>query len=148
MIGEARAKELILLGRRLSAEEALAIGLVNRVTPPEKDVLDDTLEWIRPITEGAPIAQRAALGAIDAAARLPLEQGLKLEREAYDECLRSEDRREALLRFRRKAGSELPGPLAARTRTCSEQAIVQRHGPPRGPATPGNSREHALLFRS
>ena len=102
LIGEARAKELILLARRVSAHEALAIGLVNRVTPAGTSVLDDALEWIRPIREGAPIAQRAALGAIDASREVPLARGVELERVFYDECLRSEDRREALRAFSEK----------------------------------------------
>jgi methylglutaconyl-CoA hydratase len=109
LIGEGRAKELILLGRRLRAEEALAIGLINRVTPSGKDVVSDALEWIEPITRGAPIAQRAALAAIDAAFRLPLEQGLQFEREAYDDCLTSEDRREALLAFAEKRPANYKG---------------------------------------
>jgi methylglutaconyl-CoA hydratase len=102
VIGEARAKELILLGRRVDAREALAIGLVNRVTPSGSHVLDDTLEWIRPIAQGAPIALAAALGAIDASFDLSLGHGLELERVFYDECLRSEDRVEALQAFAEK----------------------------------------------
>lgn len=99
IIGEARAKELILLGRRISAAHALAVGLVNRVSRPGVSVLDDTLEWIRPIVDGAPIAERAALAAIDASAVLDLDAGLDRERELYDACLASEDRREALAAF-------------------------------------------------
>jgi enoyl-CoA hydratase/carnithine racemase len=102
VIGEARAKELILLGRRIDAREALSIGLVNRVTPAGKSVLDDTLEWIRPISEGAPIALAAALGSIDSSFDLSLGHGLELERVFYDECLRSEDRLEALRAFAEK----------------------------------------------
>jgi enoyl-CoA hydratase len=102
LIGEAKAKELILLATRLSAPEALAFGLVNRVTPAGKDLVEDALEWIRPISEGAPIAQAAALAAIDAASRVPLAEGLELERVFYDECLRSEDRVEALAAFAEK----------------------------------------------
>ena len=102
LIGEARAKEMILFGKRLTAKEALAIGLVNRVTPAGKDVLEDTLEWIEPLANGAPIAQRAALRAIDDSFHVPLERGLELERVHYDECLRSEDRVEALEAFAAK----------------------------------------------
>lgn len=101
-VGEPRAKELILLGRRISASHALAIGLVNRVTRPGVNLLADTLEWIRPIAEGAPIAQRAALAAIDAALQLDLPAGLARERELYEGCLASEDRREALSAFAEK----------------------------------------------
>jgi enoyl-CoA hydratase/carnithine racemase len=96
MFGEARAKELILLGRRISASEALATGLVHRVSPPNVAVLDDALEWIEPILSGAPIAQRAALAAIDGAGDRTLAEGLAFEAALYEQCLLSEDRREAL----------------------------------------------------
>src|SRR5580698_3901646 len=46
LVGEARAKEIILLGRRLSAAEALRWGLVNRVTPKGTSVVDDTVSWL------------------------------------------------------------------------------------------------------
>jgi len=102
VVGEARAKEVILLGRRLGAAEALAWGLVNRVSPAGSTVLDDTLAWIDPIANGAPIAQAAALGAVDASYDVPLAHGLELERVFYDETLRSEDRVEALKAFAEK----------------------------------------------
>jgi enoyl-CoA hydratase/carnithine racemase len=102
VVGEARAKEMILLARRLSANEALAWGLVNRVTPAGKNVVDDTLEWIAPIADGAPIAQGAALEAIDRSFDTTLELGLELERVSYDRTVVSEDRREALAAFAEK----------------------------------------------
>ncbi|MCS6902551.1 MAG: enoyl-CoA hydratase-related protein [Polyangiaceae bacterium] len=102
IVGEARAKEMILLGRRLTAQEALAWGLVNRVSPAGVHVVDDTLEFLAPILDGAPIAQTAALRAIDVSFEVTLEQGLELERVFYDETLRSEDRREALRAFAEK----------------------------------------------
>lgn len=101
ILGEARAKELILLGRRVTADEALAFGLVNRVCPSDEPILAHTLEFIRPIIQGAPIAQRAALEAIRAA-ELPFERGLEAELTAYEPCIRSEDRREALQAFAEK----------------------------------------------
>lgn len=102
VVGEARAKEMILLARRLSAGEALAWGLVNRVTAAGKNVVDDTLEWIAPIADGAPIAQGAALEAIDRSFDATLELGLELERVSYDRTIVSEDRREALAAFAEK----------------------------------------------
>ena len=102
VVGEARAKEMILLARRLSANEALAWGLVNRVTPAGKNVVDDALEWIAPIADGAPIAQGAALEAIDRSFDTTLELGLELERVSYDRTIVSEDRREALAAFAEK----------------------------------------------
>jgi methylglutaconyl-CoA hydratase len=102
LIGEARAKELILLARRLSAGEALAWGLVNRVTPEGASVVDDAVSWLAPVAQGAPIAQAAALEAIDRAPDLPLDLGLELEKVSYDKVLVSEDRREALEAFAAK----------------------------------------------
>jgi enoyl-CoA hydratase/carnithine racemase len=102
LVGAARAKELILLGKRISASHALAIGLVNRVSRPGTNVVDDALEWIRPIVEGAPIALYAALRAIDASSMLDLDAGLSRETELYEDCLGSEDRKEALAAFAEK----------------------------------------------
>jgi len=102
IVGEARAKEMILLGRKLGAAEALSWGLVNRVSPEGVSVLDDTLRWIEPISAGAPIAQAAALAAIEGSYDVPLPAGLELERVHYDETLRSEDRLEALRAFAEK----------------------------------------------
>jgi methylglutaconyl-CoA hydratase len=109
VVGEARAKEMILLARRLDAHEALAWGLVNRVTPEGANVVDDAVEWIRPIAEGAPIAQAAALEAIDRALDVSLELGLELEKVSYDKTLVSGDRREALAAFAEKRKPRFEG---------------------------------------
>ncbi len=102
IVGEARAKEMILLGRRLDAAEALAWGLVNRVVPAGTDLLEDTLAFIEPIANGAPIAQAAALEAIDRSFDVGLALGLELEKVSYDKVLVSSDRREALAAFAEK----------------------------------------------
>ena len=102
VVGEARAKEMILLGRAITADVALAWGLVNRVSPEGVNVVDDTVEWLAPIANGAPIAQAAALEAIDRSFDCTLEQGLELEKVSYDKVLVSADRREALEAFAQK----------------------------------------------
>ncbi len=102
VVGEARAKEMILLGRKLDAAEALRWGLVNLVTEEGQPFLDQVMAWIAPIANGAPIAQAAALAAIEDAYEVPLALGLELERVRYDETLRSQDRLEALKAFAEK----------------------------------------------
>jgi methylglutaconyl-CoA hydratase len=109
IVGEARAKEMILLSRRLTADEALAWGLVNRVTLAGTNVVDDAVEWIQSIAEGAPIAQAAALEAIDRALDSTLELGLELEKVSYDKTLVSGDRREALAAFAEKRKPQFQG---------------------------------------
>ena len=59
LIGVARAAELILLGARINAEQALSYGLVNRITELGVSVVEDTLRWLSPVLNGAPIATRA-----------------------------------------------------------------------------------------
>jgi enoyl-CoA hydratase/carnithine racemase len=102
LVGHSKALELVLLGTRIDALEARAIGLVNRVTPAGTPVVEDALAWLSPIIDGAPIAQRAALVALRAARDEPLQEGLELERRAYEDCLTSDDRREALRAFAEK----------------------------------------------
>jgi methylglutaconyl-CoA hydratase len=109
VVGEARAKEMILLGRRLTAQEALAFGLVNRISPEGRNVVDDAVEWVAPIANGAPIAQAAALEAIDRSFEVGLDLGLELEKVSYDKVLRSADRREALAAFAEKRAPRFEG---------------------------------------
>src|SRR4029077_15288125 len=101
--------EMILLGRQLTSEEALAWGLVHRVTPVGKNVVDDAVEWLRPIAEGAPIAHAEALTAIDYAFDVDLEVGLELERVSYEKTLVTDDRREALAAFAQKRATVFRG---------------------------------------
>jgi len=108
VVGPAKAREMILLGTRIDAAEALRIGLVHRVAP-QAPVLEDTLRWITPITAGAPLAQRAALRSLRAAERLDLDAGLEFELACYEACLTSEDRLEALAAFAEKRPAVFKG---------------------------------------
>ncbi|HET9953580.1 MAG TPA: enoyl-CoA hydratase-related protein [Polyangiaceae bacterium] len=101
LIGPARAREMILLGRRLTAPEALAWGLVHRVNLAPLDLIEAALEFIKPILDGAPLAQAAALRALRQTDS-ELETGLEVELDAYRTCLASEDRKEALRAFQEK----------------------------------------------
>lgn len=102
LLGEARAKELILRAARLTAPEALILGLVNQVMPTGQDFLREVMAWAEPILNGAPLAIRAALKSMRGAAGRNLQEGLALERAAYEACLNSEDRLEALAAFAEK----------------------------------------------
>lgn len=108
LVGVARAKEMILLGRRLSSEEALSWGLIHRISAERTNVVEDALAWLGPVIEGAPIAQSAALEAIDAW-ELPMDKGLEVEARAYERVLVSEDRQEGLQAFREKRAPRYRG---------------------------------------
>ncbi len=108
IVGTSKALELILLGARVDAAEALRIGLVNHVVPAGHDLLAETKIWLSPLLEGAPLAQRAALEAVRAST-LPLAEGLDAELAAYERCLTSEDRREALRAFAEKRKPKFQG---------------------------------------
>ena len=109
LIGEARAKELILLGRRIPAARALEIGLVHQVVPRG--------ELARGGRGAARRARRlrAALGAVgEVGDRARLRHGrstkaLEIERECYDVTLFSEDRDEGLARVRRGPPAAVSG---------------------------------------
>jgi enoyl-CoA hydratase/carnithine racemase len=109
IIGEARAKEMILLGRSVDADQALSWGLINRVTPSGTSVVEDAVQWIGPIAEGAPVAQAAALEAIDRAFDVTLEAGVLLENVSYGKTLTTDDRHEALVAFAEKRRPRFQG---------------------------------------
>ncbi|MGP8059813.1 MAG: enoyl-CoA hydratase/isomerase family protein [Acidimicrobiales bacterium] len=90
LIGPGRAKELVLTGRQVRADEALAIGLVNRVVPPA-EVLPTALELAATLAAGAVVAQALGKAAVDRGLETTLEEGLAIEREQFLAATRTED---------------------------------------------------------
>lgn len=102
LVGESRAKEMILFAQRLDASTAFAYGVVHKVSAADQTALDAAIEYAKPFEQAAPIAVRAALDAIDAAVDSSLEVGLTIERHCYERTLSSSDRLEALKAFAEK----------------------------------------------
>jgi enoyl-CoA hydratase/carnithine racemase len=101
LVGVARAKDLILSARRVSAAEALAMGLVSRVAPATR-LAPEALALAEQVARNAPISLRQAKRAVDEGFHLPLEDALALENRLYQDCLASRDRVEALRAFAEK----------------------------------------------
>ncbi|MGQ0668249.1 MAG: enoyl-CoA hydratase/isomerase family protein [Actinomycetota bacterium] len=108
LVGAARAKELIYSGRRLDAEEALAIGLVDRVHAGEElyeRALEDALRYAR----GPTRALAAAKAAVNAVARGDQREGLALERDLFCELFETEDQKEGMRAFLDKREPDFKG---------------------------------------
>lgn len=97
LIGKGPAKDLILTGRRVAAEEALKLGLADRIGG-----LDVAMKLAQEITENAPVAVYAAKHAIDEGLHLELSEALMLEQRAYELVLKTQDRLEGLKAFAEK----------------------------------------------
>jgi enoyl-CoA hydratase len=97
-IGKARAMDLILTGRSIDAREAGSLGLVSRVVPAEATV-DAALELAAEIAALPPLAVAAAKAAVDCAYELPLDDGLRQERQAFFDLFATEDQTEGMAAF-------------------------------------------------
>jgi len=104
-IGVRRAKELAILGRRVSAEEALALGLVNQVVPDAE--LDAAVAALVQKIVAAPAESvRCAKLLMDQSPRNSLEQQLQLEAECFAQCAASEDFAEGVSAFVEKRAAK------------------------------------------
>lgn len=106
IVGEARAKELIFLAKRLSAAEATHLNLVNASN--ENPWLQANL-WATELTTKGPLALRYSKEAISGGIDLPLHEGLDLEHECYLKLLSSNDRKEGLVSFIEKRAPSYKG---------------------------------------
>ena len=88
LVGAARAKDLILTGRQVGAEEALAMGLVDRVADAP---FDAAVEWAASLARGPLAAHALAKRAIDVGLDGPLAAGLDLEQELFARVFETED---------------------------------------------------------
>ena len=101
LVGPAWARDLLLTGRQLTADEALDIGLLNRIVPAGQ--LDDAVAALAAaIAAAAPIASRYAKEAVRAGADLTLQQGLRLEADLSILLHSTDDRAAGLRAFHEK----------------------------------------------
>jgi enoyl-CoA hydratase/carnithine racemase len=106
--GKQRAMELVLTGRRISAEEAARYGLVNQVAG-KKDWLERAVEVASVISRRPPIAVRLGKQAVLAAEEMGLTPGLDHERRLYELAMATEDRVEGMTAFIEKRKPEFKG---------------------------------------
>lgn len=92
LVGPARAKDLILTGRQVGADEAMRIGLADRVVPAA-DVLEAAVALGSELARGARVAQVMAKRVIDSANETPLAEGLQHESAAFVSVFDSDDAR-------------------------------------------------------
>jgi enoyl-CoA hydratase/carnithine racemase len=98
LIGPSKAKDLIFTGRMVKADEALALGLVDRVVPAD-EVYRAAHEWAAKLAQGPAIALRAAKESIDAGLETDLETGLAIERNWFAGLFATEDRERGMRSF-------------------------------------------------
>jgi enoyl-CoA hydratase/carnithine racemase len=91
LVGPSRAKDLIFTGRFVKADEALAIGLVDRLVPAE-DVYDEAVAWASQFANAASFALRAAKECIDHGLEVDLDTGLEIERQQFAGLFATRDR--------------------------------------------------------
>ncbi len=98
LVGPSVAKDLIFTGRFVDAEEALRIGLVDRVVPAE-EVYDAAVTWARQFVGGPALALRAAKSAVDRGLELELQSGLEIERVEFAGLFATDDRTAGMTSF-------------------------------------------------
>lgn len=98
LVGPARAKDLIFSGRQIGAEEALRLGLIDRIAGG--DAFDAALEWAIELARGAVVAQGLAKRAIDRGLDITLDGGLDLEQQLFAEVFATGDARLGVDSFR------------------------------------------------
>ena len=101
MIPSCMAAELLFTGKRIDAQEAYRIGLVNLVVPPEA-VMPTAREWAETICQAGPLAVRAAKETMIRGCSMSLEDGLRLENALEAYLLQTEDFVEGTTAFAEK----------------------------------------------
>ena len=98
LVGTAKAKDIIFTGRFVKAEEALRIGLVDRVVPADK-VLEESVAYAAQFSRAAALAIRAAKESIDRGCEVDLDTGLEIERLQFAGVFATEDRTRGITSF-------------------------------------------------
>ena len=108
VVGLAKAKEMVMLGMRLKADEALKAGLVHRIVPRDK-LREEAKELATRFCEGPPIALKYAKHALNFGTQVPLEVGLRLEASLMGLTFSTDDLKEGVEAFMSKRKAEFKG---------------------------------------
>lgn len=108
LVGSARAMELMMTGRLVDAQEALAIGLVERVVPADA-LVEETTKLARALADGPPIALRRIKQALHKSERNDLESQIDLESRHQREAFLSSDAGEGMAAFFEKRAPKFSG---------------------------------------
>ncbi|MEV7500162.1 enoyl-CoA hydratase-related protein [Streptomyces sp. NPDC093018] len=98
LVGPSKAKDLIFTGRMVKADEALAIGLVDRVVPAA-EVYEQAHTWAARLAQGPAVALRAAKEAVDVGLETDIDTGLAVERNWFAGLFATEDRERGMRSF-------------------------------------------------
>lgn len=107
-IGKSRAMEMILTGRVIKADEALQIGLVNKVTEPET-LLEEAEKLAKDILKNGSLAVKYAKAAVSRGLEVDLDSGIALENELFAMCFATEDQKEGMQAFLEKRSPQFKG---------------------------------------
>ncbi|WP_353816548.1 enoyl-CoA hydratase/isomerase family protein [Agromyces sp. SYSU T00266] len=108
LVGPTRAKDLVFTGRRLTAAEALALGIVDEVTAAG-DAYARAVEWAQALAAGPTRALIAAKHAIDRGVELDLTTGCRLERELIVPLFATHDQKAGMAAFLTKHSAKFNG---------------------------------------
>ena len=108
LVGKGRAAEMILTADNIRAEDALAYGLVNRVTEPEK-LLEEALAMAERIASRAPLAVRWANDAIRRGLEVDIDSGIAIEADLFAMCFATGDQKEGMKAFLERRPPEFRG---------------------------------------
>ncbi|MDO5713507.1 MAG: enoyl-CoA hydratase-related protein [Tissierellia bacterium] len=107
-IGPAKAKELIYTARNIKADEALEIGLVNKVVEPEA-LMDEAMAMAKSIAKNSTLAVKYAKKAINAGLQADIDTGMEIEKAQFALCFATEDQKEGMKAFLEKRKPEFTG---------------------------------------
>ncbi len=108
LIGITKAKELVFLGSNISAQEALQIGLINKVVPPEQ-LMNECINIARKVCDKSRAALDLAKSAINNGIDLNLNSALDYEIECFAQCFATEDHNEGISAFLEKRKPDFKG---------------------------------------
>ena len=98
LVGRTKALEMLLLGTRINAPEALSIGLITKMSQPGQ-LMDDAKELARALAKKAPVALQVILDAVTRGLETTIDQGLKIELEGSQRISQTKDAMEGMMAF-------------------------------------------------